>query len=76
MGFKRQRLTPRVIRDLKKRSTVGIVFYMIAVSVVLLADGYYLRHPFFSMQFVLLVFGICLFRFFHRVVEPWIPVRL
>jgi len=65
-----------VILDLKKRSAIGIVFYMIAVSVVLLADGYYLRYPSFSLQFVLLVFGICLFRLLHRVVEPWLPARL
>ncbi len=75
MVFKRQKLTPRVVQDLKKRSTIGIVFYMIAVSVVLVADGYYLRYPVFSKQFFVLVIGICLFRLIHGWAEPWIPAK-
>jgi diguanylate cyclase (GGDEF)-like protein len=76
VAFKRQMLTPRVIRDLKKRSTSGNFFYIIAVCVVLFTDGYYLRYPSFSKQFLALVVGVCLFRLIHRLFDQWIPVKL
>jgi diguanylate cyclase (GGDEF)-like protein len=76
VAFKRQKLTPRVVQDLKKRSFTGIVFYIIAICVVLFADGYYFRYPSFSKQFLGLVIAICLFRLIHRFLEPWIPDRL
>lgn len=75
VAFKRQKLTPRVIQDLKKRSTIGIVFYMIVAFVVLFADGYYLRYPSFSKYFFVLVIGICLFRLIHGWAEQWIPAK-
>lgn len=76
MAFKRQKLTPRVVQDLKKRSITGIVFYIIAICIVLFADGYYFRYPSFSKQFLGLVIAICLFRLIHRFLERWIPDRL
>ncbi len=76
VAFKRQKLTPRVILDLKKRSTTGNIFYIIAICIVLFTDGYYFRYPSFSKQFLGLVIGICLFRLIHRFVDRWIPDRL
>ncbi len=69
-------LTPRVIQDLKKRSITGIVFYVIAICIVLFTDGYYFRYPSFSKQFLGLVIAICLFRLVHRFLDRWIPDRL
>lgn len=76
LTFKRQRLTPRVIQDLKQRSFTGIGFYIIAICVVLFSDGYHLRYPAFSKQFLILVMAICLFRLVHRLSDKWIPERL
>lgn len=76
MVFKRQRLTPRVIQDLKQRSFTGIGFYIIAICVVLFAEGYHLRYPSFSKQFLLMVMAICLFRLVHRLSDRWMPERL
>ena len=69
MKFKRHRLNSQVIYDLKKRSFVGIGFYMIVLFVILSTDGYYLRYPLFSRRFFLLISGICLFRFLHHLVD-------
>ncbi|MCP4721444.1 MAG: GGDEF domain-containing protein [Desulfobacteraceae bacterium] len=74
--FKRQKLTPRVIRDLKKRSTTGAVFYIIAICIVLFTDGYYFRYSLFSKQFFGLVILISFFRLFHRLIDHWIPDKL
>ncbi len=75
MPFKQQTLSPRVVRDLKKRSFVGIFFYTIAIFVVLFADGYYYRHPSFSNLFLVMVNGICLFRLVQFVADSRVPVR-
>ncbi|MBU2631491.1 MAG: hypothetical protein KKE61_23015, partial [Proteobacteria bacterium] len=65
MGFKRDTVFERVIIDLKKRSTIGIIFYMIVVLIILFTDSYYGRHPEFSRRFLFFVMAICVFRFFH-----------
>lgn len=75
MPFKQQALSPRVVRDLKKRSFVGIFFYTIAILVVLFADGYYYRHPSFSNLFLVMVNGICLFRLVQLMADPWVSDR-
>lgn len=62
--FKRQRIIPRVLVDLKRRAFTGIAFYFVALAVVLLTNGYYLRHPQFSKQFIFFISGICVSRFF------------
>jgi diguanylate cyclase (GGDEF)-like protein len=76
VAFKRQKLTPRVVQDLKKRSITGIIFYIIAICIVLFTDGYYFRYPSFSKQFLGLVIAICLFRLIHQILDRWIPDRL
>ena len=65
MGFKRYQLNARVVQDLKKRSTIGIVFYLMVVCLVLFADGYYYRHPGFAREYMFWVSLICLFRLIH-----------
>ena len=76
MAFKRQTLTPRVVQDLGKRSEIGSYFYIIAVCVVLFADGYYLRYPSFSTQFFVLIVGISVFRLIHRFFDSWLFAKL
>ena len=75
MAFKRQTLTPRVVQDLEKRSEIGSYFYIIAVCVVLFADGYYLRHPSFSIPFFILIVAISMFRLLHRFFDPWMTEK-
>ncbi len=75
MEFKRQRFTPRMISDLRQRSFVGTGFYIVALVVVLTTNGYYLRYPQFSKQFVMLISGICLFRLVHHLMDRWIPPK-
>lgn len=78
--FKRQLITQRVLVDLKRRSFTGIAFYLVVMFVILLTNGYYLRHPQFSKQFVLFMSGICLLRFLYHFADylagEWIEVRL
>ncbi|MCG8635237.1 MAG: GGDEF domain-containing protein [Desulfobacterales bacterium] len=76
MANLKQKLSPRVLQDLKKRSFAGIFIYTVALCVVVFADGYYFRHPVFSNRFIALITGICLFRLIHRLVEPRVPSRL
>ncbi len=66
MEFKKYQLYPRVIEDLKKRSTIGIVFYLTTACIVLFTDNYYIRHPEFSNPFLFSLSGICLLRLFHE----------
>ncbi len=69
MGFSKNNFTSRVIKDLKKRSTFGIVFYLIALVVVLFSNGYHERNPEFSNQFLFLMSITCLFRVLHLYVS-------
>ncbi|MEE4358896.1 MAG: GGDEF domain-containing protein [Desulfococcaceae bacterium] len=69
MDFKRHVVSRRVMHDLRKRSSIGILFYVIILLVILGNDGYFLRHPDFSFYFVLANTGICLFRTLHLLVS-------
>ncbi|MGB5217520.1 MAG: GGDEF domain-containing protein [Smithella sp.] len=69
MTFERNKINNRVLQDLKKRSTIGIFFYIILAFIVIFADNYYERHPSFSMFFLLFMVGICLFRLIHLVIS-------
>ncbi|WDP91435.1 MAG: GGDEF domain-containing protein [Desulfobacter sp.] len=71
--FRPQILSSRVLVDLKKRSTIGIVFYMIAISVVIFSGNYYQRHPDFSNLFMGCMFGICIFRIAHMLLDRHLP---
>ncbi len=65
LEFKRYQLYPRVINDLKKRSTIGIVFFLTTACIVLFTDNYYIRYPEFSNPFLFSLSGICLLRLLH-----------
>lgn len=68
MDFRRYTINRRVITDLRKRSTIGLVFYLIILAVVLGGGGFYKRHVTFSICFAISLTGICLFRFLHVIV--------
>jgi diguanylate cyclase (GGDEF)-like protein len=65
MTFQRHKMDKRVVRDLKKRSTIGIIFYILLSFIAVYADDYYSRHASFSLIFLLAIAGICLFRLIH-----------
>ena len=71
MDFKRYQLYPRVINDLKQRSTIGIVFYLSTACIVLFTDNYYIRYPEFSNPFLFSLSGICLLRLLHLSFAKW-----
>lgn len=64
-AFQRNRITRRVIHDLKRRSSIGIVFYMVIACIVFFANGYFSRHRESALVFLGLIIGICLFRLAH-----------
>jgi diguanylate cyclase (GGDEF)-like protein len=66
-------MMPRVVSDLKKRSTHGIIFYFVAIIVILCVNGFYVRHPVFSQLLALSVGAICIFRLIHLLVYKWVP---
>lgn len=72
---RRKALNERVILDLKKRSYLGMVYYLIALVCVLFPDGYYLKDPHFSRMFLGMVLFICLFRFFHSLISVHVTPR-
>ena len=65
MAFIRHKVNSRVVQDLKKRSTIGILFYILLSVIVLCADGFYTRHFSASLIFFLSNLGICVFRLIH-----------
>ncbi len=71
MNFKRYQTTPRVISDLKKRSTFGIFFYLFLSWFILFSDGYYHRHVINSKIFIISVCLICFFRLGHIYIARW-----
>ncbi len=75
MAFKKYTLYPRVVDDLKKRSFIGIFFYLVVLYLVLFTGDYYDRHPEFSNWLAFSVCSICMFRFFHRLVAKWLEPR-
>ncbi len=75
MIFKKHTLTSRVIADLKKRSFIGILFYLVIAYVVLFSNNYHERHPQFSNQFLIFMTIICLFRLLHRYISQRMPSR-
>ncbi len=65
MTFQKHRINRRVIKDLKKRSTIGIFFYLLIPYILLFSDDYFYRHPRFSIFFLIVQTAICGFRFCH-----------
>jgi len=75
MTFERHKMNKRVINDLKKRSTIGIPFYILIAFCVVFAEGLYKRQYLFSIVFLLSMMGICLFRLIHLVISSKISDR-
>jgi diguanylate cyclase (GGDEF)-like protein len=69
MTFERHKMNKRVVQDLKKRSTIGILFYIVLSLIVVFADNFHERHLILSMLFLLSMVGICLFRLVHLTVS-------
>lgn len=69
MHYKRYSLNTRVVKDLRKRSSFGIVFYIMAAFVVVYAGDYYLRNRGFSVLFVGSITGVCLLRYLYLLVH-------
>jgi len=65
MAFERGKTNERVLLDLKRRSTVGIIFYLSLAIIGVGAGGFYQRHPLLSSAFILLITFICVFRLIH-----------
>lgn len=75
MAFQRQQLSKRVIKDLQKRSTSGVFFYMLVPPVLFFTDGYITRHLDVSLIFLSIFTFICLFRLLHVYVSKKAPDR-
>ena len=68
MTFECHKMNKRVVHDLKKRSTIGIPFYILISFAVVFAESLYKRQQLFSVVFLLSIGGICLFRLIHLVI--------
>lgn len=69
MTLERRTMNQRVVQDLKKRSTIGIIFYLLLSFIPVFSDDFYSRHSFLSMIFLLSNAGICLFRLIHLIIS-------
>ena len=65
MSFERGKTNERVLQDLKKRSTIGLFFYLSLSIIGVLAGEFYQRHLTMSVVFLLSNAAICLFRLIH-----------
>ena len=68
-AFERHKTNKRVIQDLKKRSTIGLLFYIVLSLILIFVDNFYERHRIISMVFLLSMWGICLFRLMHLAIS-------
>lgn len=75
MTFQKYRINRRVIKDLKKRSTIGLLFYLLIPYLLLFSDDYIYRHPKFSLFFMVSQTVLCGFRFIHLLIAERIPKR-
>ena len=69
MIFKRHTINKRVVQDLKKRSTMGILFYILLAIIVIFPEKFYERHFAFALTFLSSLLGVCLFRLVHLVIS-------
>ncbi|MCF8112725.1 MAG: GGDEF domain-containing protein [Desulfotignum sp.] len=75
MAFQRQQLSKRVIKDLQKRSTSGVFFYMLVPPILFFTDGYINEHLEISLTFLGIFTFICLFRLVYVHVSKKAPDR-
>lgn len=71
-GVNQDQMNRRVFSDLRNRSTHGLIFYPIAVLIVISSDGFYARHFDFCLSFLLSMGGICVLRLVHLSIDRWI----
>ena len=64
----RAQFKERVIHDLKIRSSAGLLFYIVLAAIIITADGFYGRHPAFSLFFIIGISGLSILRLIHLVV--------
>lgn len=65
MKSPRNIINERVLFDLKKRSSFGLIFYFILAVLLLSAADYYLKQQFFAGVFFIAVCITCLIRLIH-----------
>lgn len=75
MDFERGKTNERVLQDLKKRSTIGLFFYLSLSVIGVLAGEFYQRHMTLSVVFLLSNVAICLFRLLHLKVAQKLGER-
>ena len=68
MAFERGVTNERVLQDLKKRSTIGLIFYFSLAVIGVVAVEFYQRHPVLSAVFLCLIIFICVFRLIHLII--------
>ena len=69
MEFQRHRLNRRVIKDLKKRSSAGILFYLLVPYFLFFTEGYIHSRLLSSILFLGLLTAVCLFRLVHLYIS-------
>lgn len=69
MEFQRHRITSKVIKDLKKRSTIGLLFYPVVSTVTVAIDDFYKKNMFFVKCFLASVIFITLLRFLQVLIS-------
>jgi len=75
MAFQKQQLNARLVNDLKKRSTSGVIFYMLIPPLIFLTDNFFQQHQQFSLGFLGVFSCICVFRLIHVYVSKKMPER-
>ena len=65
MEFLRNQVNQRVLNDLKSRSSIGIIFYIILSFIVVVSDDYYKTNLKFSFLFFTSIALICSLRYLH-----------
>jgi diguanylate cyclase (GGDEF)-like protein len=75
MAFDRGTMNQRVLLDLKKRSTIGIFFYVVLSIICVVAGDFYQRHPMLSVIFLSANAVICLLRLIHLKVTEKLGQR-
>lgn len=75
MTFERHKINERVIQDLKKRSTIGLLIYITLSFIVFYSGDFHVRHSALAWTFLLSNIVICLFRMLHSLLSSKIGKR-
>ncbi len=66
----------RVVQDLIKRSSFGLIFYVILALIVLYSNDFYKRQTEFSLLFAVSISAICFIRFIHLLFPEYFRKKL